>query len=169
MGGGILVDVGYLFGPGSDTRVTIQNVFVDGNFVYDYLTTLSGSPSTEPAAGGIVAINAWPNDVDAENITITNNVVNQGYGYGVSTYGLKSCYVKDNSINNASSGALVDQFSATRLVNAEIGAYTAAPTIGTWARGTVIYNSTPSSGGYVGWVCTASGTPGTWKQFGVIA
>lgn len=46
---------------------------------------------------------------------------------------------------------------------------TAAPASGTWVRGRRIINAAPSSGGTEGWVCTASGTPGTWKAFGVIA
>ena len=45
----------------------------------------------------------------------------------------------------------------------------AAPTSGTWKRGTIIWNSAPSAGGSVGWICTASGTPGTWKTWGSIA
>jgi hypothetical protein len=35
-------------------------------------------------------------------------------------------------------------------------------------RGDVVHNVTPSSGGYMGFICTAKGTPGTWKQFGLI-
>lgn len=43
-----------------------------------------------------------------------------------------------------------------------------APTTGTWARGDVVFFTNPSPGGYVGAVCTAGGTPGTWKSFGEI-
>lgn len=32
-----------------------------------------------------------------------------------------------------------------------------------------ITNSVPAAGGNIGWVCTTSGTPGTWKTFGNIA
>ena len=39
----------------------------------------------------------------------------------------------------------------------------AAPVAGTWARGDICWNNTPSSGGPPGWVCTTAGTPGTWK------
>lgn len=46
---------------------------------------------------------------------------------------------------------------------------TAAPTTGTWSTGSVVYNAVPTTAGYLGWVCTAGGTPGTWKGFGVIA
>lgn len=45
----------------------------------------------------------------------------------------------------------------------------AEPTVGDWLRGDIVYNSTPSAGGTVGWVCVTSGTPGTWKAFGTIA
>jgi hypothetical protein len=45
----------------------------------------------------------------------------------------------------------------------------AAPTVGTWVRGDWVFNSTPSSGGPPGWVCTAGGTPGTWKAMANLA
>ena len=43
-----------------------------------------------------------------------------------------------------------------------------SPTTGSWLKGDLIYNTNPTPGGYVGWICTASGTPGTWKGFGLI-
>jgi hypothetical protein len=46
---------------------------------------------------------------------------------------------------------------------------TAAPTAGTWKRGDVVMNSTPSAGGTPGWVCTTAGTPGTWKAMSNVA
>jgi len=45
----------------------------------------------------------------------------------------------------------------------------AAPTTGTYRVGDIVYNSTPASAGYVGWVCTVAGTPGTWQTFGLIS
>jgi len=45
---------------------------------------------------------------------------------------------------------------------------TAAPTSGTYEQGDIVYSSAPAAGGYIGWVCTTGGTPGTWKQFGAI-
>jgi hypothetical protein len=64
-------------------------------------------------------------------------------------------------VNNLSEGKL----------SAVYNAYTADPTTGTWSQGDFIRNSAPSelgSGGskYVifGWICTVSGTPGTWLQ-----
>lgn len=48
------------------------------------------------------------------------------------------------------------------------GGVASAPASGTWCTGQSVYNRTPTAGGYVGWVCTAGGTPGTWKGYGVI-
>ena len=45
----------------------------------------------------------------------------------------------------------------------------AAPTVGTWTVGSIVYNTAPTAGGYLGWVCTTAGTPGTWNTFGAIS
>jgi hypothetical protein len=44
----------------------------------------------------------------------------------------------------------------------------AAPTTGTYRVRDRVWNNNPLAGGTVGWVCTVSGTPGTWKPFGQI-
>lgn len=56
-------------------------------------------------------------------------------------------------------------------ISANYNAYTAEPTTGTWAKGDYITNSNPVEAGialskYVvkGFICVASGTPGTWVQ-----
>lgn len=53
-------------------------------------------------------------------------------------------------------------------------ATTAPPTLGSYAAGTVVLNSSPTELGtapdtYVvyGWICTASGSPGTWEAMNV--
>jgi hypothetical protein len=46
---------------------------------------------------------------------------------------------------------------------------TAAPTTGTWTRGWIRWHSAPELGGFMGWVCTTAGTPGTWAEFGFIS
>jgi Pectate lyase superfamily protein len=42
------------------------------------------------------------------------------------------------------------------------------PTTGTYNKGDLIYNTNPTPGGFIGWICITSGTPGTWKGFGSI-
>lgn len=56
-------------------------------------------------------------------------------------------------------------------ISAHHGARTAAPTTGTWAQGDVVKKLAPVEAGgagakYVitGWICTVSGTPGTWLE-----
>lgn len=58
---------------------------------------------------------------------------------------------------------------AEERLSAHYGASTAAPTTGSWAQGDFVRNSAPAEAGsasskYVtlGWICTVSGTPGTW-------
>lgn len=56
-------------------------------------------------------------------------------------------------------------------IEADHSAVTAPPTTGDWYQGDKLRNSTPTELGspgskYVvtGWICTASGTPGTWLE-----
>ncbi len=42
------------------------------------------------------------------------------------------------------------------------------PRQGNWQKGDICYNDDAQSGGYVGWICTRGGNPGTWAKFGLI-
>jgi parallel beta-helix repeat protein len=64
------------------------------------------------------------------------------------------------SVSNSSSRG--DEFKV-------VGQSQAVPTTGTWGRGDTLYTDNVSAGGTIGWVCTTSGTPGTWKTFGSIS
>jgi hypothetical protein len=46
---------------------------------------------------------------------------------------------------------------------------TAAPTVGFWARSSVCWRTDATSGQPAGWICTAEGTPGTWKAMANLA
>jgi hypothetical protein len=50
-----------------------------------------------------------------------------------------------------------------------VGYSTAEPSGGTWKRGDICWNTTPSAGGIPGWVCVTAGTPGTWKAMANVA
>lgn len=47
--------------------------------------------------------------------------------------------------------------------------YSASPSTGTWRVGDIVYDTAPTASGYIGWVCTTAGTPGTWNTFGPIS
>jgi hypothetical protein len=67
----------------------------------------------------------------------------------------------DRNVNLLAEGKLSANYNAT----------TAAPTTGIYAKGDFLRNSNPSESGsggskYIifGWICTVSGTPGTWNE-----
>lgn len=49
-----------------------------------------------------------------------------------------------------------------------VGYAAAAPATGTYRKGDYMMNSSVAAAGYMGWICTTAGTPGTWKGFGAI-
>jgi len=51
----------------------------------------------------------------------------------------------------------------------DIQLYAAAPTTGAWLITNYVYNSAPTTGQPQGWVCSASGSPGTWKAMANLA
>jgi hypothetical protein len=54
-------------------------------------------------------------------------------------------------------------YSTTIQFNANGGnRFTATPATGTWVVGNKVYNTTPTTNGLIGWVCTTAGSPGTW-------
>ena len=83
------------------------------------------------------------------NLVVTGNVTS-ALGYSESTAVIAHVTNASNSWNSAETDG------------------SAAPTGGTWAVGDRVYNTSPTAGGTMGWVCTTAGTPGTWKTFGAI-
>jgi hypothetical protein len=75
-------------------------------------------------------------------------------------------YVQVGSITDMSDQWIF--FSAGQMIAKKFKG-TSFPTAGgNWIQGDVIYNTNPTNGGYAGWVCVVSGSPGTWKGFGLI-
>ena len=75
---------------------------------------------------------------------------------------LDSVKVTAAAIQKTAAG-LQDQIDGARVTG------TAPPTSGFHERAEIVWNSAPVSGGFIGWVCTAAGTPGTWKTWGPIS
>ena len=66
----------------------------------------------------------------------------------------------------------IDRSKMSLLKGTSLYAYesgSTAPTEGNHTIGEVVYNTSPASGSPVGWVCIATGNPGTWKEFGTIS
>lgn len=60
----------------------------------------------------------------------------------------------------------ISRKDGNRIVVLELNA--APTTDGNWQIGDRVEYTTPTAGGHIGAVCTAAGTPGTWKTFGSI-
>lgn len=58
---------------------------------------------------------------------------------------------------------------AVRIQDHKIEYKDEIPIEGNYNKGDIVYNNNPIAGGYIGWVCLESGTPGEWKPFGGIA
>lgn len=92
---------------------------------------------------------------------------NQILGNGASLFGY-ACYARGplgatfSPETNGVSGC------ATPWVGDYNPFYAAAPTTGTWVQGDEVWEANPASAGYRKRICTVGGTPGTWKQWGLI-
>jgi hypothetical protein len=90
--------------------------------------------------------------------SILGNFTAANFINAVSTAG--DTTVKDNDVaqTNITLNAAVIYRRITRRFSA-----TAAPTTGTWTIGDVVDNEAPAAGQPAFWMCTVTGTPGTWR------
>lgn len=78
-----------------------------------------------------------------------------------------------NNLSDRQTGAITGPHnvgtnpSSDTNIKVEYG--TSAPASGSYDRGSIVWNTSPSASGTVGWVCVTAGSPGTWKTFGSIA
>lgn len=159
-GGPVLVSAGG-FGP----PVDVDNIIVDNNTAKNFLTVLSGTPSTNIRTGGFVAFNDTSGAADMTNIFIANNKALGGNGIGVQTYELQSVWTDNNKTVDCLGGDEVDTGSDYRIANAGMGSYGSAPA-GTYPTSLRIYGNNPVAGGFIGWVYTAADG---WKTWGAIS
>ena len=80
-------------------------------------------------------------------------------------------YVGSNSsgVIEVSNLTITDIFEAGYCYETVELSASAAPTVGVWSQSERVWNSAPASGGTPGWICTTSGTPGTWKAMANLA
>ena len=90
------------------------------------------------------------------------NVNGASGGTGALTYGLATSPAFTMGMTGFALGSL------TSPDGRRIWTDTAAPTTGEHARGEIVFDRAPAASGKIGWVCVTGGTPGTWKQWGVI-
>lgn len=112
----------------------------------------------------------------ASGSIVENNIsiLNTGWGVTVEA-GVTDYTVKGNNVQSNTAGSINDLAqhpSGMVMLNKGHPLWdrqNAIPVAGTFKVGDIIYNNVPASAGFIGWVCTVAGTPGTWKTFGVIS
>lgn len=129
----------------TSTGITISHLKISNNICYNLL------------AGGRAI---FTNGSLISNGVIDNNLCGNGL---VEAYSLAGGTLV--ALNNVTPRAVIPTGVNTRLLPTA----TAAPIAGTYYVGDVVYTSSPTAGGNIGWVCVSGGTPGTWRTFGAIA
>ena len=185
--------VGYGMNIQDCDDVTILSCVIDGsNYDNIFLDDVNGlaiigcsliNAGQEPSVSGRAGIRI--DDVDDFYIAHNDYRDNQAYGLNIqddATNGLvdggyfngngTGSYVKNNStattviIRNIPEEGMTNA-STSGGRNMQFG--DAAPTTRAWIVGDIVWNVSPTAGGNIGWVCTAAGSPGTWKTFGDVA
>jgi len=108
--------------------------------------------------GNFIEGDSADNDVDI-NIAAGTNVYNMWVGNIAANNNFTGSWGGDIS-------DFVGRNSKNRTLEGDASPQTGT---GTWIQGDICYNTNVAAGGTVGWVCTTSGTPGTWKTFGTVA
>lgn len=178
------------------TSPSIIEVIFDNNYTYNLCWVKSPSPYTAISIsvkkGRICNNNIYCESgnnstglvfrgPDKSDMIITNNIIS-GYEKKSEHTGVYADLEVRNAklvTNNILSGAVVNMSgnigwddvpsapSPSIIGTHKMDYKSSAPTRGTWVIGDLIFNSSPT-GTILGWVCTASGTPGTWVPFGLI-
>jgi len=72
-------------------------------------------------------------------------------------------------VNNIDPDVTLSTSGPVKLDGRKMQSGATVPSAGVYALGDIVWNSNPKPTGYVGWICTRGGTPGTWKAFGSIS
>jgi hypothetical protein len=150
--------------------VAQENTSIIGNFIFN-----AGRSTSATRRQGIIAA---PDSIVIGNTVQSIN--NTSYGIQCSD---NPCTMRDNQLlgtftagkayvgfrGAVSTGIVLNQDRIE--MNGPLGTITiwdtTTPTTGYWIQGDVVYDTTPSASGFIGWVCTT--TPSNWKTFGAIA
>lgn len=150
------------------TDTTATGIHIDGSTNSEITINKNtiGNTDTENSQLYGIVLNSNP-----LNIYITENILK---GNKLNSFLDKSGGSSYKWFNNITS----DNTNPTPTILTELKKYsmngfvrmthTNAPLTGSYKKGDIVYNENPVPGDYVGWVCTQSGSPGTWKGFGII-
>ena len=122
------------------------NVVCSNNLI-ENVNTSNGS--TEPFESGINFFGSTPTGVVSGNFVINDS------GVGYARYGI-------NIANADYPLTITNTNSFSGMITGGVRNNQAIPTTGSWVKGDTRWNWNATSGQPMGWVCTTSGSPGTW-------
>jgi hypothetical protein len=144
---------GNIFQSDSLVSYTASNfINLDNSNITSWSIDLTTNQFYNYSASAFTNIVAAATDYANSNVTFSFNIIN-----GPVTTPL------NNNLN------IINKFGNVGSIYPALLHLGGTPGYGTWKVGDIVYNTTPTSGGNIGWVCTTAGTPGTWKTFGAIA
>jgi len=110
---------------------------------------------------------------------IGNNIIIDTLGnYGTRFYGFYNfegsaasnlVYLEDNWTSTSNGMPRYWLYAYAGYIQSEVAIVTGPPSAGYNLQGDIVWNAGATAGGYAGWICTATGSPGTWKTFGAIS
>lgn len=155
---------------------TFSNVTISNNSFTDvYYTSSTGANASaiylNPTAGSGTYTSVTNNTGSVgSKVATAKNVtgVYLGTAQGTINYSGNDFVSFTNQISGAVSLNYLFHYVDVTGKEVYVTTSTSAPTTGTWTTGQKVIVQTPVAGGYIGYVCTAGGTSGTWKGFGAI-
>lgn len=164
-----------LQGPGNTTQTNGINSDIDRISIKNFAAgnALIGYQQPNTSGSGLSFL-----DTQGLNVWSFNKAVGK-WGYNWSNIGSISGFVfydqtattANGYARNITAGSYgIGSYyfgEANQMLLRTIGS--SAPTSGNYLVGDIVYNSAPAPGGFIGFVCTTAGSPGTWKTFGAIS
>ena len=159
-----------VFEPVIDTGATVNQRFITLTNTNSFVITDNTFVLRE-ASSGIAASADWniilaaTEYSDFKRNTFINRTVNGRFRI----QGTNNNFISSDGLHNQAniSGSRNPNYGLT-TAEPRIFYGTGIPSAGAFIQGDIIYSTAPVAGGFVGWICVAAGTSGTWKTFGII-
>ena len=115
-------------------------------------------------AGNSRSVNYYGGKIVCSNPTFSGVTYKAELNSGTTEYQENGWNSATPTINNTANAKIVTSYGTSGRATTQ---GTAPPTAGTWLLGDRVYNTSAGVGQPISWVCTISGSPGTWVVDGV--
>lgn len=154
---------------GVTPSVSNQIIISNNNFTDVYSTSSGTTAIFDIGLGALLSITGNVISRGSKSATYVNET---GFYTAISTNGAYINYSGNNFSKATTPISLATSSTICMYYEEPTGDRvfrgTGVPTTGTFNVGDKVILTSPTAGGYIGYVCTTAGTPGTWKGFGAI-